>query len=95
MSKDILTRPINLFRNDVLRINSASLKQLLSGLQAFGNKFFRNFKGKDDFRYSQAIDLERKKTIITGELQRRKFLTKKDTNEFHKWLFKQHDKGVF
>jgi len=93
--KNILTRDITQFRTDVYTMSGSQLKQLIKGLQLYGNKEFHNFKGKEDPRYEMVLDLERKKTIITKELQRRKILTKGTTAEFHNWLFSGNKRRVF
>ena len=93
--KDILTHDITQFRIDVYTMTVSQLKQLLQGLHAYTNENFHNYKGAEDPRHEMVLDLERKKTIIMKELQRRKVLTNKTTEDYHNWLYGGNKKRLY
>lgn len=93
--KDIFTRDITLFRTDVYKIATSSLKQLQKSLFEYMKSAFHDFKGKEDPRFDMVIDLERKQTIITKELQRRGVITKKNVADYHNWLYNSHKRRVY
>jgi len=84
MAQDILTVSQEEFEAALPKISTFSLKNLLTGIRGF---LMKSSNGRIDL----IMDLERKQSKIIKELQRRKYLTKKDRVDFHK--FHMNTKG--
>ena len=93
--KNILTVDIKDFRRQVLLLSIDSIKDLILGLHKYTKSNFHNYKGVDDPRHEMILDVERKRTILEGELQRRGYFTKEDRADFFKWLYNSHEKRVY
>ena len=93
--KNILTRDRDLLRTDVYMMTISQLKDLNLGLFVYMKKNFHNYTGVEDPRHDMVIDLERKQTIVMGELQRRGYLSKKDRPDYFKWLYGQHQRRLY
>lgn len=80
LAKNILEYPVEDLRKGVIKFSISTIKTLYRGIYDF--KW--NHAGK--LGVEQITDIERKETILFAELQRRSYMTKKDTVDFYKWL---------
>lgn len=86
MAQSILDVPLDRFRVQVSQIHPGNLRGLIMGI------YDLKYTLRGSISDAQMLDLERKETIITGELQKRGILTKKNKSEFEAWrrrLFKK------
>lgn len=79
MAQSILDVPVASLRRQVLSIASRNLVQLIDGIYEL------KYTLRDRIPDESICDLERKETIIQGELVRRGYLGKKDGQDYLKW----------
>lgn len=79
MAQSILDVPVDSLRRQVLQISNQNLRGLIRGI------YDLKYTIRDKVSDAQILDLERKESIIQGEMQRRGFLGKKDAQEYLKW----------
>jgi hypothetical protein len=89
MAKNILEYPVNELRQNVCRLSISTIKTLYRGIYEF------KWEHAGRLGEEQIADIERKETILFSELQRRKYMTNKDTVEFYKWINQMKKKKIW
>jgi len=89
MAQNLYTISQEAFALQLGVMSNGALKRLAADL-------YKEISFKSDkIPWVNILDLERKQTKIWAEMQRRGFIKKKDTADFHAWLFSQHKRMYY
>jgi len=80
VAKNILEYPVEDLRRSAHKISISQIKSLYRGIYTF------KWEHAGKLGAEQIADIERKETILFAEMQRRRYMNKKETVDFYNWL---------